>query len=49
MPASPGSVSTMPAAALAASVAEATAIPICACRKAGASLTPSPHMPTTWP
>ena len=49
MPARPGSVMTMPAAAFATSVAEETAIPICACRRAGASLAPSPHMPTTWP
>ena len=37
------------AAAFATSVAVDTAIPICACRSAGASLVPSPHMPTTWP
>ena len=49
MPASPGSVSTMPAADLATSVAVETAIPICAWRSAGASLAPSPHMPTVWP
>ena len=44
-----GSVSTIPAAALATSVAVETAIPICAWRSAGASLAPSPHMPTAWP
>ena len=42
----PGSVSTMPAADLATSVAVETAIPIWAWRNAGASLAPSPHMPT---
>src|SRR6202451_3321140 len=49
MPASPGSVNTMPAADLATSVAVETAIPIGAWRNAGASLAPSPHMPTIWP
>src|SRR6202167_2110848 len=49
MPASPGFVSTMPAADLATSVAVDTAIPICAWRSAGASLAPSPHIPTVWP
>ena len=49
MPASPASVSTMPAADLATSVAVETAMPICAWRSAGASLAPSPHMPTVWP
>src|ERR1700734_3139824 len=44
MPARPGWVSTIPAADLATSVAVETAIPICACRSAGASLAPSPHM-----
>ena len=39
----------MPAADLATSVAVETAIPICAWRSAGASLAPSPHMPTVWP
>ena len=38
-----------PAADLATSVAVDTAIPICACLSAGASLAPSPHMPTVWP
>ena len=42
-------VSTMPAADLATSVAVDTAIPICAWRSAGASLAPSPHIPTMWP
>src|ERR1700677_765280 len=49
MPASPGSVNTMPAADLATSVAVETAMPICAWRSAGASLAPSPHIPTLWP
>ena len=49
IPPRPGSVSTNPAADLATSVAVETAIPICACRKAGASFAPSPHMPTVWP
>ena len=49
MPTRPGSVSTMPAADLATSVAVDTAMRICACRSAGASLAPSPHMPTVWP
>ena len=39
----------MPAADLATSVAVETAMPICAWRSAGASLAPSPHMPTVWP
>ena len=39
----------MPAADLATSVAVDTAIPICACRSAGASLAPSPHIPTVCP
>nr|GMD77868.1 hypothetical protein ZEAMMB73_Zm00001d050215 [Ipomoea batatas] len=43
---SPGSVSTMSEAPLAASVASATAIPISAFFKAGASFTPSPVIPT---
>ncbi|KVH72628.1 hypothetical protein Ccrd_025584 [Cynara cardunculus var. scolymus] len=42
---SPGSVSTMSEAPLAASVASATAIPISAFFKAGASFTPSPVIP----
>src|SRR5262245_46325563 len=37
------------AALLAASVAPLTAIPQSACLRAGASLTPSPVMPTMWP
>ena len=49
IPPRPGSVSTSPAADFATSVAEATATPIWACRRAGASLAPSPHMPTVWP
>mmetsp|Transcript_33175 Transcript_33175/g.80585 ORF Transcript_33175/g.80585 Transcript_33175/m.80585 type:complete len:201 (+) Transcript_33175:1211-1813(+) len=46
---SPGSVRTMSAAALAASVAPSTAIPISAFLSAGASLTPSPVIPTICP
>src|SRR5271170_5480998 len=46
MPPSPGLVSAIPAADLATSVAVETAIPICAWRKAGASLAPSPHIAT---
>mmetsp|Transcript_49728 Transcript_49728/g.98265 ORF Transcript_49728/g.98265 Transcript_49728/m.98265 type:complete len:209 (-) Transcript_49728:1363-1989(-) len=45
----PGVVKMMSAAAFAASVAPSTAMPIWACAKAGASLTPSPVMPTTIP
>nr|GLL44296.1 hypothetical protein Ccrd_025584 [Ipomoea trifida] len=45
---SPGSVSTMSEAPLAASVASATAIPISAFFKAGASFTPSPVIPTIY-
>ena len=45
----PGAVRTMSAAALAASVAPATAIPTLARLSAGASLTPSPVMPTRCP
>ena len=45
----PGSVSTIEAAALAASVAPCTAMPISARFSAGASLTPSPVMPVMWP
>ena len=45
----PGSVSTMSAAAHAASVAPSTAIPTSAFLSAGASLTPSPVMPTVQP
>mmetsp|Transcript_73014 Transcript_73014/g.146969 ORF Transcript_73014/g.146969 Transcript_73014/m.146969 type:complete len:260 (+) Transcript_73014:1043-1822(+) len=45
----PGWVSTMSAAALAASVAPWTAIPTSARLRAGASLTPSPVMPVLWP
>ena len=48
-PPRPGVVSTMAAAALATSVAFATASPASAWRSAGASLTPSPLMPTTAP
>ena len=39
----------MSAAARAASVAPSTAMPASACLSAGASFTPSPVMPTTWP
>ena len=49
MPASPSSVSTTLAAPLATSVALLTAMPTSAWRSAGASFTPSPVMPTTWP
>src|ERR1700758_4369809 len=42
----PGASSTTSAAARAASVAPATAIPASACLSAGASLTPSPVIPT---
>mmetsp|Transcript_19942 Transcript_19942/g.31368 ORF Transcript_19942/g.31368 Transcript_19942/m.31368 type:complete len:251 (+) Transcript_19942:1086-1838(+) len=45
----PGEVSTMSAAARAASVAPCTAIPMSARFKAGASFTPSPVMPTSKP
>mmetsp|Transcript_26464 Transcript_26464/g.54173 ORF Transcript_26464/g.54173 Transcript_26464/m.54173 type:complete len:289 (+) Transcript_26464:1092-1958(+) len=45
----PGAVSTMSAAAAAVSVAPWTAIPTSARLRAGASLTPSPVMPTTHP
>ena len=45
----PGVSSTMSAAALAASLAPDTAIPQSACFNAGASLTPSPVIPTIWP
>lgn len=45
----PGSVRTTVADALATSVAPFTAKPISACFKAGASLTPSPVIPTMWP
>ena len=46
---SPGLSSTMSAAARAASVAPDTAMPQSAFFSAGASLTPSPVMPTMWP
>ena len=46
---SPGVVSTMDAAARAASVAPETAMPQSAFFSAGASFTPSPVMPTMWP
>src|SRR5579862_613721 len=46
LPPSPGFVNTMPAADFATLVAVDTAIPICAWRRAGVSLAPSPHMPT---
>ena len=46
---SPEASSTMEAAARAASVAPETAIPQSAFFSAGASLTPSPVMPTMWP
>src|ERR1700735_5551647 len=49
IPPRPGSVNTMPAADLATSVAVDTAMPICAWRSAGASLAPSPHIPTVFP
>ena len=45
----PSSVSTMAAAARAASVAPCTAMPMSARFSAGASLTPSPVMPVMWP
>ena len=45
----PGAVSTMSAAARAASVAPSTAMPIWAFLSAGASFTPSPVIPTVWP
>jgi len=45
----PGWVRTTLAAALATSVAELTAIPTSAWRRAGASLTPSSVMPVTCP
>src|SRR5262245_26427490 len=45
----PGAVRMSAAALLAASVAPLTAIPQSACLRAGASLTPSPVMPTMWP
>src|ERR1035438_2672352 len=48
MPPRPASVSTTPAADLATSVAVETAMPICAWRSAGASLAPSPHIPTVY-
>ena len=44
----PSRVRTTSAAPLAASVASATAIPTLAAFKAGASLTPSPVIPTVW-
>uniref|UniRef100_A0A2P2MS41 ATPase 10 plasma membrane-type-like n=1 Tax=Rhizophora mucronata TaxID=61149 RepID=A0A2P2MS41_RHIMU len=43
----PGSVKTISAALLAASVESATAIPMSAFFRAGASFTPSPVIPTT--
>mmetsp|Transcript_3636 Transcript_3636/g.5952 ORF Transcript_3636/g.5952 Transcript_3636/m.5952 type:complete len:231 (+) Transcript_3636:1027-1719(+) len=46
---SPGAVSTMSAAARAASVAPATAMPTSPFFKAGASFTPSPVMPHMYP
>ena len=46
---SPGASRMMSAAARAASVAPATAMPQSALRSAGASLTPSPVMPTMCP
>ena len=45
----PGVISTMDAAARAASVAPDTAMPQSAFFSAGASFTPSPVMPTMWP
>ena len=45
----PGLISTMDAAARAASVAPDTAMPQSAFFSAGASFTPSPVMPTMWP
>ena len=45
----PGAVRTRSAAARAASVAPLTAMPTSACFSAGASLTPSPVIPTIWP
>ena len=49
IPLNPGSVSTIHAANFATSVALNTAMPICAWLSAGASLAPSPHMPTMRP
>ena len=46
---SPGLVSTMSAAARAASVEPCTAMPMSAFFSAGASFTPSPVMPTAYP
>ncbi len=46
---SPGAISTMSAAARAASVAPCTAMPMFACLSAGASLTPSPVIAVTSP
>ena len=46
---SPGSVSTMSDALRAASVASSTAMPMSAFFRAGASFTPSPVIPHTWP
>ncbi len=45
----PGVISTMAAAARAASVAPETAMPQSAFFSAGASFTPSPVIPTMWP
>src|SRR5215470_16857355 len=45
----PGAVRMSAAALLAASVAPLTAMPQSACLSAGASLTPSPVIPTIWP
>src|SRR5881392_605249 len=44
----PGAVRIKAAAARAASVAPETAMPTSACLRAGASLTPSPVIPTMW-
>ncbi len=46
---SPGSLRMTLAAPLATSVAVLTAMPTSACRSAGASFTPSPVIPVTWP
>ena len=45
----PGSVRTTLAAPFATSVAVLTAMPTSAWRSAGASFTPSPVIPVTWP
>ena len=49
MPPNPAEVCTTPDADLTTSAAVDTATPNCACRGAGASLAPSPHIPTVCP